>query len=397
MDNILDDLNFKGVITTYEEFEAIVDTSYEYDSYIILLTTGTYFYHDDKRYDNYDVAYFYNEEWDTITNVLNDDYTFKFQEKYLSILTTRFFGGDLTANYPKFVQFCKEYLGQCDDGFWKFASKISSYGNIDEMPDDILTLALSQYAIHFAFYAQEIPYFYDETNEVWLHDNIRHFLRLNKQFNLTKGSPQSLFFLFEMFEGKLVLRLLYKQLVKVSDYKPIIKIGTDGMIEIDGYEESSYISCRDNDTKDSLYHLHGQDDRTGIKWAYYTAILKTDLDIDKYQDIVESIIKPAGVQYFWEQMAPQSVSGVEGEPDYINIENTSAVCLTIDDITFPTNYTGILLGRDLVYDATIDTFEVPAFTTYMILYKYIGNESDWTETEINVYSDSVLHTKVEIG
>lgn len=393
---ILDNLNFKGVIESYSEFEDIVESSYEYDCYIILLSSGSSFYYNDEQFNNYDVAYYYDEEWNTITNVLNDDYIFKFQEKYLSVLTTRFFGGDLASNYPNFTQFCKEYLGQCDEGFWKLASKISSFGNVDEMPDDVLLQALSQYAIHFSFHADKIPYFYNEDTEEWYYDNIRHFLRLNKQFNLSKGTPQSLFFLFEMFDGKLILRFPYKQLLKVSDYQPVVKM-VDGMIEIDYYRESSYISCRNNDTKDTLFHLHGEDENTGIKWAYYTAILETDLDIDQYSEVVEAVIKPAGVEYFWQQMAPQKVVGVQsGTPDYISIENDTSLPIIIDDIILPTGYEAKLLGRDIAYNTTVDAFEVPAMTTFSLIYQYTGDEDDWKSTTINIYSEGELYIQVEI-
>ncbi len=397
MYDIIENLQFQGEVTTYEEFEYVAGTANEYDCWVVDLTSGSYFYYNELLVNNYDVVYFYDNEWYTITNIVNEDYPFEFREKYLSILTTRFFGRGLTHNYPKFVQFCKEYLGQCDDGFWKLASKISSFGNIDEMPDEILIRALEQYAIHFGFHVRSIPYFYDELTETLKYDNIRHFLRINKMFALTKGSPQSLFFMFEMFDGKLILRFPYKQLVKISDVKPILKFDGDNIV-VDGWEESSYISCRDNDNENTLYHLHGEDETTGIKWAYYTAILETDLDIEKYKDVIEAIIKPTGVQYFWQQMVPQEISGVQNEePESILIENDSLIPITIDNIQFPENYEGILLGRDTEYSSLVEGFEVPAATTFIILYRYIGNEEDWEPTKINIYNEEVLYIQVIIG
>lgn len=386
--DIIENLQFQGSVSSYEEFEYAASSANEYDCWVVVLDSGSYFYYNELLVNDYDVVYYYDGEWATITNILNDNYTFTFREKYLSILTSRFFGSELLNNYPKFVQFCKEYLGHCDDGFWALASKISSFGNIDEMPDELLPLALQQYAIHFGFHIKSIPYFYNETTEQLQYDNIRHFLRINKQFALTKGSPQSLFFMFEMFDGKLILRFPYKQLIKLSDVKPVLKYDSNGNVVIDDWEESSYISCREYDTVNSLYHLHGEDEDTGIKWAYYTAILETDLDVEKYQDVIEAIIKPTGIQYFWEQMAPQTIIGEQNDdPEYILIENDSLIPINIDNIVMPEDYEAMLLGRDLEYSNEVEGFEVPASSTLSLLYRYIGDESDWQPTTIEIYTD----------
>lgn len=397
--DIIENLQFQGAVTTYEEFESAVTNAQEFDCWVVDLDSGSYFYYNELMINNYDVVYYYDGKWATITNIVNEDYSFVFREKYLSILTSRFFGADLINNFPKFVQFCKEYLGHCDEGFWALASKISSFGNIDEMPDELLLLALDQYAIHFSFHVKSIPYFYDEITELPKYDNIRHFLRINKMFALTKGSPQSIFFMFNMFDGKLVLRFPYKQLIKISDLKPILKVDSStGNIVVDDWEESSYISCRENDTINSIYHLHGEDDSTGIKWGYYTAILETDLDIEKYKDVIEAIIKPTGVQYFWQQMSPQTIIGEQiEEPEYVLIENDSLIPLTIDNIEFPTDYEGMLLGRDSDYSSTVEGFEVPASSTMILLYRYTGNESDWDPTTINIYSGETLYIQIDIG
>lgn len=393
-------------ITSYSQFTTLTGTltsANNYWAWILELTAS--FDYDEVSYKDGDLIYWLDDEWNVVSNIYDEDTPYQYEEKYLSILTSRFFGSDLANSYPNFVQFCKEWLVQCDTGFWKFASKISSFSDVDKVPDEMLLLFLTQYAINFSTYANKIPYFYDEDTSTWNYDNIRHFLRLARKFALTKGSTQSLFFLFEMFEGKLVLRFPYKQLLVLSDIKPVYKIDANGMFEfvteMDGsiqYSEGSYISCRDNDSEHSLYHLHGEDEESGIKWAYYTAILQTDLDIDKYKEVIESLIKPSGIQYFWEQLGITKVSGEQySESDFIVIDNAELIPLTIDDIELPEDYEGILMGRDSEYSSIISGFQVPGLSNVVILYRYTGKITNWVSTSFSIYSDAVEYMNVEIG
>lgn len=409
LDEYLIDAGYQGTITSLEELIAAEENKTDDDNFkSYLLSLESSFEYQGETFKDGTLVYWYFGQWNQLNNVDNDEKSFVYTKKYLSTLTSRFFSSDLATNYPKFVQFCKEWLVQCDEGFWRIASKLDSVGDVDQIPEELLHTFLSQYAIYFGREASKIPYFYDESTGEWNYKHIRHFLRLSRQFALSKGSPNSVFFVFKMFDGKLLVRFPYKQLQVLSstgnlvfdenynivtEYNPI----TDRMEP--SYVNESYISCREGDSEQSLYRLHGTDDKTGVIWGYYTLLLYTDLDIDKYREIIEKLVRPAGVKYFWDILPNEGVEGVQDEnPLFLIVPNDTTKNVTILDIELPENYEGMLVGRDTEYSSVISTFTLLPQQTKTLALRYVGDESEWQSETITLWkTGSVKYMSFEIG
>lgn len=399
IENFLLDAGYQGTITSYSDMmtkEDLLEDSDNFKNWIISVDEPFTVRND--TFNDGDVVYWYFGGWCNLSNLIEDN-SWKFDQKWLSVITSRFFDGDITTNYPNFVQFCKEWLVQCDEGFWSIASKMSSFGDVDNVPEELLPLFLTHYAAPFARDARSIPYFYNSTTSEWNYDNVRHFLRLARKFALTKGTPQSIFFIFKMFEGKLILQFPYKQLMILDDYRPVFTVEDEIFTPTGDYEEGAYISCRDGDSEDTLYHLHGEDDVEGIKWAYYTLVLKTDLDLETYPEIIERIVKPAGIQYFWKQLLiPTDNTGEQySDPIYVHITNTTEQILTISDIEIPDDYEALLMGRDSEYSSEVAGFDLPVGATYILAIRYTGNESDWITSSFVIVANGVDYLTVNLG
>lgn len=312
------DSYFPSDTISYEEEYTLEDG----DSWFLCMIDSDSIEVDDKTFYNGDLIYYF-DGWNKFDDISDQPESFEFKKKYLAALTSRFVPSDIQSNYPDFVKFIKGFLEQCDKGWYKIASGVMSYGNIDEMPDDVLPLALSQYAISFSNEINKIDYFYDKNTETYNYNNIRQFLRIVKKFLVSKGTPQSLLFLYEMLTGKDKCEIIlpYKRLMRLSD------VECSGMENGEPiYTSTSRLSGHDDDLVytydlkdkdgnvikskiyDNLYHIHGEDsdDRddfgNNTKYAYYTVMMRHTLDNpSEYKELVDSLGKPSGTAMYWKR------------------------------------------------------------------------------------------------
>ena len=316
---------------TEEEFEErTMSDTYElqnYECWLIKMYDRNKFTYNEVTYYNGDLIYYYNGEWIVIQNTSDFDEDDLSRHKYLSALTTRFLPSHIVNNYPNFVKFIQEYLRACDDGWYKIICNISDYSNIDKMPDDVLILAVSQYAISFAPNIMEISYFYNKNSKEYLFDNIRSFLKIARKYLATKGTVQSIFFLYDLIFnneynnnkndlGKVDVILPYKRMLYLSSYNSSLKY--DGDISKVVYSYPSCISGRDDavvyrydeNSKqyDNLTHIHGTDESdkddlgNSTTYGYYTVILHHKLENpEQFATMFEELVKPTGVKIIWKK------------------------------------------------------------------------------------------------
>ena len=360
-----------------DEFnDMIVTTDYypqNYECWYIKLIDGEKFEYNNDTYYNGDFIFYYNGEWINIPNVDMYNVDDLARHKYLSALTNRFLPSYLINNFPNFVQFIREYLKICDNGWYKIICNISDYGNIDKMPNDVLLLAVSQYAISFTSNLKNIRYFYNENTKQYRYDNIRNFLRISRKYLSCKGTAQSIFFLYDMIfynksdisETNVEIVLPYERILKISDYNAILNESEVGKPQSGNYSEEtasdqseiiyiypSTISGKDDvvyytypyGTKkfineegeeetepimhhyDNLSHLHGTDEddiddmNESMTYGYFTVMLHHNLNNPKeFAEMFEELVKPTGIKMVWKKMnSPKSPKNRNG---YFEIYN----------------------------------------------------------------------------
>lgn len=416
--NIFNDILYKHdqkkIITTFDKepqnpdtetsFKSIIlniDEVKDFDWWKIDLNSGKSFVYNNKTFNNGDLIYYIDGDWYTIPDISNfSDDDILFDKKYLSVLIDKFFDSDIIQNYPNFIKIIKGWLEQCDfgythhekdkdgkwissqnvDGFWKIINELEGFGDIDRIPDgQALLLALSQYSIQIYQNIKQIPYFYNDIDETYNYNNIRYFLRVSKLFAQSKGSPTSLFFFFKLIQEKLEIRFPYKQIIKLSEISPVYnEDGTVAYTE-DEYGEkrirfnpSSVINGNENIKDiDSLCHIQGYDEFTGIRWAPYTLILKTNYsatfgksenEVSNFRSMIEEILKPVGVEFFWRDLKISDV------------KDTTSLISDDDIITTP------IQTKNLIFNIQ-NQEDSPDFDILLIpnteIPKFINDKGEW--------------------
>ena len=269
-----------------------------------------------------------------------------------------------------------------------------NYSNVDEMPDDVLILALSQYAISFAMNIKEIKYFYNADTDTYRYDNIRTFLRIARKFMISKGTIQSILFLIEMLvysetnntkHKKIEILLPYKKIIKLSDYETIVEYDGDKPIGIKHIITSRISGSPDdvvysynNIQFDNLCHLHGIDEGNkddlgnDVIYGFYTAMVVHDLDNpEDYNQLVESLVKPTGTALFWKKFPQIEVIDSDYEEVYFTIENEFDDTL-IDDGDISIMLTGL-------FDNTVGNLDYRIFDENNKIIEEAENVSVYTK------------------
>lgn len=386
-DETIIDHYFNGTIPASNSDSS--DNSYHIgfgESWLVMLLDKEFIEYNNTKFYNGDLIYYMGGSWSKFDDLGLYEKEFEYKEKYLSTLIHKFFSEDVINNYPNFVRFVQGYLEQCDKGWYKTANGIMNYSNVDEMPDDVLVLALSQYAISFALNIKNIKYFYNADTDTYRYDNIRAFLRIARKFMISKGTIQSILFLIEMLvysetnnkETHFEILLPYKKIIKLSDYETIVEYdGNDNPIGVKYIPSSkisgsvddvvySYNNYDKNGTEhkvqfDNLYHLHGVDEGNkddlgnDVIYGFYTVMVRHDLDKpEDYSQLVESLVKPTGTALFWKKFPQlEVIDDSEFEENYFTIENE------FDDTLIDGDIKSILVTGLL--DSTIGNLEYTIF------------------------------------
>ena len=394
---------------TVEEFDdMIVAEDYypqNYECWYIKLVDGESFTYDNTKYYNGDFIFYYNKEWIYIPNVdiYNEDDLAR--HKYLSALTNRFLPSYIINNFPNFVQFIREYLKICDNTWYKIICNIADYGNIDKMPDDILVLAVSQYAVSFTPNLKSIKYFYDSKKNQYRYDNIRNFLRISRRYLSCKGTAQSIFFLYDMLffsesnikDTNVEIVLPYERILKLSDYNAIVRDSKGSN------PESGSFSDENTDDKSIIEYVYpsalsGRNDAEYYTYEYdYTNPkaekaeeskyeIKDEFDLVEYNDDTTAENNSSQKIHFYDNLSHLHGTDIEDIDDmgeevtygyytvllHHNLENPKEFAEMFEELIKPTGVRMVWkkMDRETYNDNKTDTFEIYNEEEDMKIYPY---------------------------
>jgi len=246
-------------------------------------------------------------------------------KKYLSVLVDRFFSRYQHEESPNFVEFVRLWFKYAEESyvdesgntrfsFWKTLSNLENFIDIDEVPNELLKYMMEHYASNFSNILEDIPFFVewdiDEFgnrhrvvdsfgNIIYRYDNMRLFLRTSRKFFQSKGSYYSYMYLFKLFGGTLEIRVLDKDIIRLSDTKHVLSAPhpqTNRMSHIHGIDPDPYDPSR------SVMKVDSRGALVPIRdwwYTFYAYQLVTNLEEEIYKPIILELIHPAGMKCVW--------------------------------------------------------------------------------------------------
>lgn len=175
-------------------------------------------------------------------------------ERPYSLLVDSILPSYILNDYPVYVKFIKKYFKAMEESSGPIEAlySITKHIDITRIDDDSLVHFIYQYLHSFPVDTLELI-------------DIRQFIQNSKMFYSTKGSLESYQFIFNMLSGSLEI------------YYP-----SDDIFHI-----SSSLLSGTHAIHDNYYY------------AYYVYEITSDLDLDKYKDIVEDLVHPIGTKVFY--------------------------------------------------------------------------------------------------
>ena len=175
-------------------------------------------------------------------------------EKPYSLLVDSLLPNYIREDYPIYVEFIKKYFEtlEADTGPVAVVNSITKYVDVSRVPEDELSSLIKQYLNSFPL---------DEFEAL----NIRNFITKTKDFYSKKGTEDSLYFIFKLINGS-----------------------------IEVYYPSDDIFHLNISTLSGTHSLHDN-----VYYAYYVYEIRTDQDLDKYQEMVEKLVHPIGTKVFY--------------------------------------------------------------------------------------------------
>ena len=163
----------------------------------------------------------------------------------------------IKEDYPTYVKFIKLYFEtlEHDTGPAAVVNSLTDYIDVYSVSDDKLSSIIKEYMASFPIGDFE-------------NINVKTFISNSKAFYSKKGSVKSLQFIFDLIGGSLEL------------YYP-----SDDIFHLDNSNLSGTKALHDN------YY-----------YAYYVYEIRSDQDIDKYKQLVESLVHPIGTKAFYKKI-----------------------------------------------------------------------------------------------
>lgn len=191
--------------------------AYNFTSFFVTAEDG--YVYDNVNYASGTLIYWFTGTIHSFENINSDeDTSFDISKKYLSPMIYRFFDSEMFEQYPEFIEFAKQWLMYCDENFWKILQYSDKLNDVENCPDDIIEQMFQSHNTVFGRNQQykKIDYFLNGT--VVDHDKVRHFMRISRAFNLSRGNMDSIFTLFKMLGKQLRIRYPHQQLLRCSPY-----------------------------------------------------------------------------------------------------------------------------------------------------------------------------------
>jgi len=159
----------------------------------------------------------------------------------------------IKEDYPQYILFLKRYFGAMEEesGALEVLYSITRNIDISRVPDDKLE--------HFIY-----QYLHSFPGESLAELDVRQFIQNSKSFYSKKGTVESYQFIFNLLQGSLEV------------YFP-----SDDIFHINRSLLSGTHAIHDN-----------------VYYAYYVYEIRTDLEEDKYSEIVDGLVHPIGTKRF---------------------------------------------------------------------------------------------------
>jgi hypothetical protein len=166
----------------------------------------------------------------------------------------------IKEDYPNYVLFIKRYFLalETETGPMAVVNDLTKFIDVSRVPDEQLSHLINQYLNSFPM---------EEFNDI----NVRTFIQNSKDFYSKKGTENALQFIFKLLNGSLELYYPADDIFHLNYSCP------SGLGTVEDVEQLHYIH-------DNEYY------------AYYVYEIRSDQDIDKYQEIVEKQIHPVGTK-----------------------------------------------------------------------------------------------------
>jgi hypothetical protein len=175
-------------------------------------------------------------------------------DKPFSLLVDSLLPGYIKEEYPSYVAFIKRYFSAMeeDSGPVAVVNELTKYVDVSRVPEENINSLIYQYLNSFPL---------EDFDSI----NIRNFINYSTDFYSRKGTVNSLDFLFKMISGSLEV------------YYP-----ADDIFHLNISNLSGAHAIHDN-----------------VYYAYYVYEIRSDQEIDKYQEMVENLVHPAGTKVFY--------------------------------------------------------------------------------------------------